>query len=131
MRVVSDELRAEVKARQEEIGELFNYASANRLNGMHRQKYLLSRLLECEEYAGPHAISAKGRYSCTNHCKRLPIDQLGGACCGNTKTTTRQDLEQRVRDCLPSAFLSLGSFDRISVSVIDMETSKLRKQARV
>lgn len=53
MRIVSDELWAEVKARQEEIGELFNYTPANRLNGTHRPEYLLSRLLECEECGGP------------------------------------------------------------------------------
>ncbi|MCW0002301.1 hypothetical protein OE766_29365 [Pararhizobium sp. YC-54] len=53
-------------------------------------------MLECAECGGPYAISGKDRYSCTNHKKRLPIDELGGACCGNSKTITRHALEERV-----------------------------------
>ncbi len=37
----------------------------------------------------------KDRYGCTNHKQRLPIDELGGACCSNSKTIKRQDVEQR------------------------------------
>lgn len=49
-------------------------------------------MLECAECGGPYAISGKDRYSCTNRKKRLPIDDLGGACCGNSKTITRHEL---------------------------------------
>nr|WP_237356424.1 recombinase family protein [Agrobacterium pusense] len=127
MRIVSDKLWALVKERQKEIGELYDFGQSNRLNATHRPGYLLSHLLECAECGGPYAISGKDRYSCTNRKKRLPIDELGGACCGNSKTITRQELESRVLDCLPAAFFSLGMFDTMSAKVIEQETSKLRR----
>ena len=127
MRIVSDELWQRVKERQKEIGELFDFGQSNRLNATHRPGYLLSHLLECAECGGPYAISGKDRYSCTNRKKRLPIDELDGACCGNSKTITRQELEQRVLDCLPVAFFSLGMFDTMSAKIIEHETAKLRR----
>lgn len=93
----------------------------------HRPEYLLSHLLECAECGGPYAISGKDRYSCTNRKKRLPIDELGGACCGNSKTITRQEVEARVLDCLPVAFFSIGAFETMSANVIAEETAKLRR----
>jgi hypothetical protein len=67
------------------------------------------------------------RYSCTNHRKRLPIDDLGGARCSNSKTIARQDVEERVLDCLPAAFFSIGAFETMSANVIAEETSSLRR----
>ncbi|WP_246723552.1 recombinase family protein [Rhizobium sp. ARZ01] len=127
MRIVPDKLWQRVKERQKEIGELFDFGQSNRLNATHRPEYLLSHLLECAECGGPYAISGKDRYSCTNRKKRLPIDDLGGACCGNSKTITRQELEQRVLDCLPAAFFSIGVFDTMSAKAIEQEASKLRR----
>jgi DNA invertase Pin-like site-specific DNA recombinase len=127
MRIVSDKLWQRVKERQKEVGELFDFGQSNRLNATHRPGYLLSHLLECAECGGPYAISGKDRYSCTNRKKRLPIDELGGTCCSNSKTITRQELESRVLDCLPAAFFSLGMFDTMSAKVIEQETSRLRR----
>ncbi len=64
--------------------------------------------------------------SCTNRKKRLPIDDLGGACCGNSKTITRHELEERVLNCLPVAFYSVDIFDRISKKMIAHEVAKLK-----
>ena len=127
MRIVSDELWGRVKDRQKEIGELFDFGQSNRLNATHRPEYLLSHLLECEECGGPYAISGKDRYSCTNRKKRLPIDELGGACCSNSKTIIRQDLESRVLECLPAAFFAEGMFDMLSEQSIAYETAKLKR----
>jgi DNA invertase Pin-like site-specific DNA recombinase len=127
MRIVSDELWSRVKDRQKEVGELFDFGQSNRLNATHRPEYLLSGMLECEECGGPYAISGKDRYSCTNRKKRLPIDELGGACCGNSKTITRHELEERVLNCLPVAFFSTGIFDKLSAQMIAFETSKLKR----
>ncbi len=129
MRIVTDELWGRVKDRQKEIGELFDFGQSNRLNATHRPEYLLSHLLECEECGGPYAISGKDRYSCTNRKKRLPIDELGGACCGNSKTITRQELESRVLECLPAAFFAEGMFDMLSEQSIAYETAKLKRPA--
>jgi Recombinase len=111
MRIVPDELWKRVKNRQKEIGELFDFGQNNRLNATQRPEYLLSRMLECAECGGPFAISGKDRYSCTNRKKRLPIDELDGACCGNSKTITRHELEERVLNCIPVAFYLLDIFD--------------------
>jgi DNA invertase Pin-like site-specific DNA recombinase len=127
LRIVSDKLWQRVKDRQKEVGDRYDYGQSNRLNATHRPAYLLSHLLECAECGGPYAISGKDRYSCTNRKKRLPIDELDGACCGNSKTIKRQELEQRVLDCLPVAFFSLDVFDQISEDLIAIETAKFKR----
>ncbi|MBO9194851.1 recombinase family protein [Rhizobium sp. 16-449-1b] len=127
MRIVSDELWQRVKDRQKEIGEQFDFGQSNRLNATHRPEYLLSGLLECEECGGPYAISGKDRYSCTNRKKGFSIDELGGKCCGNSKTITRQELESRVLDCMPVAFFATGIFDTLSAQIIAFETAKLKR----
>ncbi|MBY5625909.1 recombinase family protein [Rhizobium leguminosarum] len=126
MRIVSDELWQRVKDRQKEIGDLFDFGQSSRLNATHRPDYLLSGMLECAECGGPYAISGKDRYSCTNRKKRLPIDELDGACCGNSKTITRHELEERVLNCIPAAFYSLDIFDCISQKMVAHEVSKLK-----
>jgi DNA invertase Pin-like site-specific DNA recombinase/flagellar biosynthesis chaperone FliJ len=126
MRIVSDDLWERVRARDAEIGDLYQNARTNRLNATQRPEYLLSRMLECAECGGPYAISGKDRYSCTNRKKRLPIDELGGACCSNSKTITRHELEERVLNCIPAAFYSLDIFDRISQKMVAHEVSKLK-----
>gem|GEM_PF-2838050 len=127
MRIVSDELWQRVKDRQKVVGDLFDFGQSNRLNGTHRPEYLLSRLLECAECGGPYAISGKDRYSCTNRKKRLPIDDLDGACCGNSKTITRHELEERVLNCIPAAFYGLKTFERVSETMIKHEIAQLKK----
>jgi hypothetical protein len=126
MRIVSDELWERVRARDAVVGDLYQNAKTNRLNATQRPEYLLSRMLECVECGGPYAISGKDRYSCTNRKKRLPIDDLGGACCGSSKTITRRELEERVLNCIPAAFYSLDIFDRISEEMIAHEVSRLK-----
>jgi len=84
-------------------------------------------MLECAECGGPYAISGKDRYSCTNRKKRLPIEELDGACCGNSKTITRHELEERVLNCIPAAFYSLEIFDRVSATMVAHEISVLKR----
>lgn len=128
LRIVSDELWARVKRKQQEVGELFAHTSTNRLNASHRPSYLLSGLLECAECGGPYAIMGKDRYGCTNHKKRLPIEELGGACCSNQKTIIRQELEDRVLTCLPAAFFHMGIFEQVGAQVRARHEAALRAQ---
>ncbi|TCA72213.1 hypothetical protein E0H62_20025 [Rhizobium leguminosarum bv. viciae] len=51
---------------------------------------------------------AKDRYGCTNRQKKLPIDDLGGIVCTNAKTISRQELEARVLDAIPTNLLTPG-----------------------
>ncbi|MGO4565907.1 recombinase family protein [Rhizobium sp. 2YAF20] len=126
MRIVSDELWERVRARDKEVGDLYESASSNRLNATHRPEYLLSHLLECAECGGPYAINGKDRYSCTNRKKHLPIDDLGGGGCSNSKTITRHEIEGRVLNCIPVAFFSMGTIDRVSEKMISHEVALLR-----
>ncbi|WP_404943818.1 hypothetical protein [Rhizobium ruizarguesonis] len=84
-------------------------------------------MLECAECGGPYAISGKDRYSCTNRKKRLPIEALDGACCSNSKTITRHELEERVLNCIPVAFYSMEIFDRNSQRMITHEVNLLKQ----
>lgn len=93
MRMVTDALWARARERDAVIGDLYENATSNRLTATRRPEYLLSRMLECAECGGPYAISGKERYSCTNRKKRLPIDELGGACCGNSKGLRAMNLK--------------------------------------
>ncbi|WP_052679733.1 hypothetical protein [Rhizobium nepotum] len=68
----------------------------------------------------------KDCYSGTNRKKRLPINELDGACCGNSKTITRHELEERVLNYIPVAFYSIDIFDRISQKMIAHEVTKLK-----
>ncbi|MCV9961966.1 zinc ribbon domain-containing protein [Pararhizobium sp. BT-229] len=106
---------------------MFDFGQSNRLNATQRSEYLLSRMLECAECGGPYAISGKNRYSCTNRKKRLPIDELGGACCGNSKTITPHEREERVLNCISIAFYSLDIFDRVSEKMSAHEVGMLKR----
>ena len=83
-----------------QVGDLFSFGQSNRLNATHRPEYLLSGMLKCAERGGPYAICGKDRYSCTNRRTRLPTDELGGACCGSSKTI-KPPRTRRVRPQLP------------------------------
>ncbi len=128
LRIVDDVLWARVKARQTDVGELFAHTTSNRLNAAHRPSYMLSGILECAECGGPYAISGKDRYSCTNHKKQIPVEELQGAVCQNQKTILRSDLEERVISCLPVAFLHEGIFDKVAADVLKRQTAKLKSQ---
>lgn len=128
MRIVSDELWARVKRKQIEVGELFSHTDNNRLNAAHRPSYLLSGLLECAECGGPYTTSGKARYSCKNHKDHLPIDELGGACCSNSKTILRENVEDRVINCLPGAFFSMGIFEKVGAQVRAKHEAQYRSQ---
>ncbi len=91
LRIVDDELWQAVKHRQGEI--TVQYAtvieatqSANRLNGAHRPRYLLSGLLECGVCGGPYAM--RGQDRCSNH--------LMTGTCSNGRGIRRSVIEERV-----------------------------------
>ena len=95
LRIVDDELWQAVKDRQEEITERYatvieatRTARANRLNGTHRPRHLLSGLLECGACGGPYAMRGQDRYGCSNHV-------MNGSC-SNSRGIRRTELEERV-----------------------------------
>jgi len=95
LRIVDDKLWQAVKARQGELAvkyanviEATRAAHANRLNGTHRPRSLLSGLLVCGCCGGPYALRGQGRYACSNHV-------MNGSC-ANSRTIAREALEARM-----------------------------------
>ena len=92
LRIVDDALWQAVKHRQGEITAQYatvikatQSARANRLNGAHRPRYLLSGLLEC---GGPYAMRGQGRYGCSNH--------IMTGTCSNGRGICRAAMEERI-----------------------------------
>jgi site-specific DNA recombinase len=91
LRIVSDELWAAAKHRQENSAKAFTATSGSkgeRLNRLRRQSHLLSGLLICGACGGPYTIRGRDRYACANHYAR--------GTCGNRLGVARVELEARV-----------------------------------
>lgn len=95
LRIVNDALWQAVKKRQDELEVKYagvivatRAAHANRLNGMHRPRSLLSDLLVCGCCGGSYALRGQDRYACSNHV-------MNGSC-ANSRTIAREALEERV-----------------------------------
>ena len=95
LRIVDDDLWQAVKDRQGEITEQYatvieatQSARANRLNGAHRPRHLLSGLLECGVCGGSYSMRGQDRYGCSNHV-------MTGTC-SNGRGIRRAVIEERV-----------------------------------
>ena len=95
LRIVDDGLRQAVKDRQGEITEQYatvieatQSARANRLNGAHRPRHLLSGLLECGVCGGPYSMRGQDRYGCSSH--------IMTGTCSNGRGIRRSVIEERV-----------------------------------
>jgi site-specific DNA recombinase len=95
LRIVEDALWQAVKQRQAEIETKYanvisavRAAHANRLNGTHRPRSLLSGLLVCGCCGGPYALRGQDRFACSNHI-------MNGSC-SNSRTIAREALEARM-----------------------------------
>lgn len=114
LRIIDDALWERVKMRQREVRDNFETTTTNRLNRTHRPSYLLSGILRCAECGGPYAIMGKDRYGCTNHNKKIPIDELDGKPCANRKTISRRELEDRVLTCVPNVLWNVVNIERVA-----------------
>jgi len=95
LRIIDDALWQAVKARQRELGAIhanaiagMRAAFANKLNGTHRPRSLLSGLLFCGCCGGPYALRGQNRYGCSHH--------IMSGTCSNSRTIAREALETRV-----------------------------------
>ena len=95
LRIVDDGLWQAVRERQGEIAERYatvieatRSARANRLNGVHRPRHLLSGLLECGVCGGPYSMRGQDRYGCSSHV-------MTGSC-PNGRGVRRTEIEERV-----------------------------------
>ena len=89
LQIIDDELWNKVQERLEETYAQYAGKTAP-LNDSHRAKYLLSNLLTCDCCGGGYTLVARDRYGCYNRKTK------GLSVCANTKTITRDKIENRV-----------------------------------
>ncbi|MFP4571322.1 zinc ribbon domain-containing protein, partial [Rhodosalinus sp.] len=92
LQIIDDDLWNEVQTRLEAIYEQYAKPEPDRrsLNGAHRAKYLLARLITCDCCGAGYTIVAEDRYGCYGRKTR------GVSVCSNSKTISRFRLEERV-----------------------------------
>ena len=108
LRIVDDTLWRAVKDRQGELTKRYatvikamRTINANRLNGTHRPRHLLSGLLECGVCGGPYAMRGQDRYGCSNHV-------MNGSC-SNGRGIRRAVIEERVLAGLRERLMEPGA----------------------
>ena len=128
LRIVDDELWQAAKLRQNELAEKYadviaatRAAHANRLNGTHRPRSLLSGLLVCGCCGGPYALRGQDRYACSNHV-------MNGSC-SNSRSITREALETRMLEGL-RARLMAPEVAAEAMRAYAEETNRLNRERR-
>ncbi len=115
-----------MKDRQEELTakyatviEATRSARANRLNGTHRPRHLLSGLLECGVCGGPYSMRGQDRYGCSNH--------VMNDSCSNSRGIRRTELEERVLVGLKDHLMAPEAADA-AVRAWAEETNRLNRE---
>ena len=128
LRIVEDALWQAVKDRQKQLAEKYasvieatRAAHANRLNGTHRPRSLLSGLLACGCCGGPYALRGQDRYACSNHV-------MNGSC-ANSRTIRRPVLEERVLTGLRDRLMSPDTA-AASIRAYVEDTNRLNRERR-
>jgi DNA invertase Pin-like site-specific DNA recombinase len=128
LRIVDDALWHAAKARQGELTTKYanviaatRAAQANRLNGTHRPRSLLSGLLVCGCCGGPYALRGQDRYACSNHV-------MNGSC-ANGRTIARETLEARVLEGLRDRLMA-PEIAAEAMRAYAEETNRLNHQRR-
>jgi site-specific DNA recombinase len=128
LRIVNDALWHAAKARQGELTTKYanviaatRAAQANRLNGTHRPRSLLSGLLVCGCCGGPYALRGQDRYACSNHV-------MNGSC-ANGRTIARETLEARMLEGLRDHLMA-PDIAAEAMRAYAEETNRLNHQRR-
>ncbi len=129
LRIVDDELRQAVRARQGEIAEKFvnvtealrKHHKKNRLNGARRPKSLLSGLVFCGCCGGPYSLRGADRFACSNHISK--------GSCSNSRGIAREDLERRVLAGLKDRMMSPEIVEDAMRAYAE-ETNRLNRERR-
>ena len=128
LRIVDDDLWRAVKHRQGEIAEQYatvieatQSARANRLNGAHRPRHLLSGLLECDVCGGPYSMRGQDRYGCSNHV-------MTGTC-SNGRGIRRTVIEDRVLSGLKDRLMAPEAAAEAMKAYVE-ETNRINRERR-
>ena len=96
-------------------------ARANRLNGAHRPRHLLSGLLECGVCGGPYSIRGQDRYGCSNHV-------MTGTC-SNGRGIRRAVIEERVLSGLKDRLMASEAAAEAMRAYAE-ETNRINRERR-
>ena len=129
LRIVDDTLWQAVKVRQGEIAEKYvnvieavrEAHAANKLNGLHRPKSLLSGLVFCGCCGGPYSLRGADRYACSAH--------IANHSCSNSRTIPRSELEERVLAGLKNRLMA-PEVAAEAMRAYAEETNKLNRERR-
>ncbi|ADH88105.1 Resolvase domain protein [Ancylobacter novellus DSM 506] len=133
LRIIDDALWEAVKARQTELGEVYRKniegglkaleqrATANALNATHRPRTMLSGLMFCGCCEQPYVRRGQDRYCCTSH--------LMGTGCTNSRTVTRDKLEERVVNGLKHRLMAPDKAAE-AMRAFAEETNRLNRERR-
>ncbi len=128
LRIVDYTLWQAVKARQAELGKLFESAiqgsrdaRAARINQARRPAYLLSGLLVCGCCGGKYGIVVRDRYGCLNHHRHRT--------CDNARTIRRSVIEGRAIAGLKDKLVSPDAIAE-AVRAYHDERNKLNRECR-
>lgn len=128
LRIVDDTLWKAVRARQEQIAEVFGPNPANtregrmkRLHLANRPTSLLSGLLTCGHCGGKHGIVTTDRFGCLNQHRR--------GTCDNNRTITRDKIEARVLSGLKERLVSSEAVAE-AVRAYAEEMNRLNRERR-
>jgi site-specific DNA recombinase len=126
LRIVDDVLWDRVKQRQAELAKEFQASiesvrrhHANRLNGLHRNRHLLSGLLTCGVCGGNYAILLNDRYGCSNRYRR--------GSCSNGHTIRRKEIEARVLEGLKHKLVA-PEVAAEAIRAFQEETNRLNRE---
>ncbi|MAN64405.1 MAG: hypothetical protein CMI60_20930 [Parvibaculum sp.] len=92
LRILEDELWAEVKARQSAIRKKYVSDDSNGLTATRRKRYLFSGLIKCAECGGGYSLVYRDAFGCST------VKNKGT--CGNHTHIGREELESRVLTAL-------------------------------
>ncbi|TPI27067.1 hypothetical protein FJW07_31530, partial [Mesorhizobium sp. B3-1-9] len=128
LRIVDNELWQAVKERQKSIASQFEAvaiatrkARARKLHTMKRPVSLLSGLLTCGYCGGRYGLFTRDRYACLNHQRR--------GICDNSRTITREKIEQRVLAGLKERLVSADAVAE-AIRAFAQETNRLNQERR-
>ena len=120
LRIVDDDLWAEVKARQQSTAyRIRQDGDGNALNRAHRRQFLLSGLLVCGVCGGGYTIVAQDRYGCATRRSK--------GTCDNSRTVKRQEIEARVLEGLKRRLVT-PELVQVFMTTFQEEVNKLQAE---
>ncbi|MGK7295360.1 MAG: recombinase family protein [Candidatus Wenzhouxiangella sp. M2_3B_020] len=124
LQIIDDDVWNQVQDRLETTYKQYSNEEKDKrsLNGAHRAKYLLARLLKCDCCGAGYTVTAKDRYGC--------YGRKSGGACTNSTTISRFRLEERVLTRLRQGLLTSGLAAHFEAEVQRLMQAEAAKAAQ-